>query len=125
MKNCQTNQYCSPKRLVPAGRILVTLRCYALAAGYPGELMIDALQELVLPLIAFALMVGVLNLRHTTSGTGRITAWSLMYYLMSMVLAVGIAIALVSSQIPYQGFMQLLVPSLTLALCLWLACCGG
>ena len=58
--------------------------------------MISALQELVLPLIAFALAVGVLNLRHTTSGTGRITAWSLLFYLLSMVIAVGIAIALVS-----------------------------
>ena len=30
--------------------------------------MISALQELVLPLIVFALMTGVLNLRHTTTG---------------------------------------------------------
>ena len=37
-------------------------------AGYPGELMLSALKELVLPLIAFALMTGVLNLRHTRVG---------------------------------------------------------
>lgn len=37
-------------------------------AGYPGELLINALQELVLPLIILALMTGVLNLRHTTTG---------------------------------------------------------
>ncbi|EIE22044.1 Sodium:dicarboxylate symporter [Coccomyxa subellipsoidea C-169] len=62
--------------------------------GYPGELLINALQELVLPLIVLALMTGVLNLRHTTTGTGRITTWSLCYYLLSMVLAVIIGIAL-------------------------------
>ncbi|KAK9909594.1 hypothetical protein WJX75_004641 [Coccomyxa subellipsoidea] len=62
--------------------------------GYPGELLINALQELVLPLIILALMTGVLNLRHTTTGTGRITTWSLCYYLLSMVLAVIIGIAL-------------------------------
>lgn len=37
-------------------------------AGYPGVLLLNALKELVLPLIAFALMVGVLNLRHTKAG---------------------------------------------------------
>ena len=40
--------------------------------------MISALQELVLPLIVFALMTGVLNLRHTTTGYGcrfRCVAW--------------------------------------------------
>ena len=36
--------------------------------GYPGELMLSALKELVLPLIAFALMTGVLNLRKTRVG---------------------------------------------------------
>lgn len=36
--------------------------------GYPGELLIRALQELVLPLMVFALMSGVFNLRHSGSG---------------------------------------------------------
>lgn len=37
-------------------------------AGYPGELFLNALQELVLPLIALALLNGVLSLRHSTAG---------------------------------------------------------
>ena len=36
--------------------------------GYPGELFLNALQELVLPLIALALLNGVLALRHSTAG---------------------------------------------------------
>ena len=36
--------------------------------GYPGELFLNALQELVLPLIALALLNGVLSLRHSTAG---------------------------------------------------------
>ncbi|CAM6128540.1 unnamed protein product [Calypogeia fissa] len=63
--------------------------------GYPGEMLIRALEELILPLIVFALMVGILNLRHTPGGTGRIVRWALCYYLLSMVLAVGVGIALV------------------------------
>lgn len=63
--------------------------------GYPGELLIRALQELVLPLMVFALMSGVFNLRHSGSGTGRIIWWSLLYYLLSMILAVCLGIALV------------------------------
>ncbi|KAG0602013.1 hypothetical protein M758_11G154600 [Ceratodon purpureus] len=63
--------------------------------GYPGELLIRALQELVLPLMVFALMSGVFNLRHSGSGTGRIIRWSLLYYLLSMILAVILGIALV------------------------------
>lgn len=38
------------------------------ATGYPGEILIRALQELVLPLMVFALMSGVFNLRHTQGG---------------------------------------------------------
>lgn len=41
---------------------------YYRMAGYPGELLIRALQELVLPLMVFALMSGVFNLRHSGSG---------------------------------------------------------
>lgn len=63
--------------------------------GYPGELLIRALQELVLPLMVFALMSGVFNLRHSASGAGRIIRWSLLYYLMSMLLAVSLGITLV------------------------------
>ncbi|BBM98413.1 hypothetical protein MPTK1_1g13310 [Marchantia polymorpha subsp. ruderalis] len=63
--------------------------------GYPGELMIRALQELILPLIVFALMTGVLNLRHNSGGIARIIRWSLSYYILSMLLAVGVGIALV------------------------------
>lgn len=63
--------------------------------GYPGELLIRALQELVLPLMVFALMSGVFNLRHSSSGAGRIIRWSLLYYLMSMLLAVTLGITLV------------------------------
>jgi solute carrier family 1 (high affinity glutamate transporter) protein 2 len=63
--------------------------------GYPGELLIRALQELVLPLMVFALMSGVFNLRHSASGAGRIIRWSLLYYLMSMLLAVTLGITLV------------------------------
>ena len=40
----------------------------ALCPGYPGELFLNALQELVLPLIALALLNGVLSLRHSTAG---------------------------------------------------------
>ncbi|XP_024360060.1 uncharacterized protein [Physcomitrium patens] len=68
---------------------------YYRMAGYPGELLIRALQELVLPLMVFALMSGVFNLRHSGSGTGRIIRWSLLYYLLSMILAVILGIALV------------------------------
>ncbi|EFJ34670.1 hypothetical protein SELMODRAFT_438697 [Selaginella moellendorffii] len=64
--------------------------------GYPGELFIRALQALVLPLIMLALMSGVFSLRHTTSGVGRITKWSLLYYLLSMMLAVVLGIVMVS-----------------------------
>ncbi|KAG0584743.1 hypothetical protein KC19_3G231300 [Ceratodon purpureus] len=63
--------------------------------GYPGEILIRALQELVLPLMVFALMSGVFNLRHSASGAGRIIRWSLLYYLMSMLLAVSLGITLV------------------------------
>jgi len=63
--------------------------------GYPGELLIRGLQELVLPLMVFALMSGVFNLRHSASGAGRIIRWSLLYYLMSMLLAVTLGITLV------------------------------
>lgn len=38
------------------------------ATGYPGEILIRALQELVLPLMVFALMSGVFNLRHNQGG---------------------------------------------------------
>ncbi|MCO5546782.1 hypothetical protein L7F22_000218 [Adiantum nelumboides] len=71
--------------------------------GYPGELMIRALEELVLPLIMLALMTGVFSLRSTNSGTGRITRWSLLYYLLSMLLAVGLGISLVYSIRPGRG----------------------
>ncbi|XP_024540264.1 neutral amino acid transporter B(0) isoform X3 [Selaginella moellendorffii] len=63
--------------------------------GYPGELYLRALQQLVLPLIVFALMSGVFSLRHTQHGVGRITRWSLFYYLISMLLAVVVGITLV------------------------------
>ncbi|XP_024525560.1 excitatory amino acid transporter 4 isoform X1 [Selaginella moellendorffii] len=63
--------------------------------GYPGELYLRALQQLVLPLIVFALMSGVFSLRHTQHGVGRITRWSLFYYLISMLLAVVLGITLV------------------------------
>lgn len=43
------------------------MKCHRVA-GYPGELLIRALQELVLPLMVFALMSGVFNLRHSSSG---------------------------------------------------------
>lgn len=42
--------------------------CTACDLGYPGEMLIRALEELILPLIVFALMVGILNLRHTPGG---------------------------------------------------------
>ncbi|KAH7300017.1 hypothetical protein KP509_24G041200 [Ceratopteris richardii] len=71
--------------------------------GYPGELMIRALQELVLPLIMLALMNGVFSLRNTDSGTGRITRWSLLYYLLSMFLAAGLGIGLVYIIRPGRG----------------------
>jgi hypothetical protein len=41
---------------------------WGLRAGYPGELFLNALQELVLPLIALALLNGVLSLRHSSAG---------------------------------------------------------
>ncbi|KAK9837108.1 hypothetical protein WJX81_003155 [Elliptochloris bilobata] len=62
--------------------------------GYPGELFLNALQELVLPLIALALLNGVLSLRHSTAGAGRVMGWALFYYFLSMVLAVILGIAL-------------------------------
>ncbi|KAJ7207655.1 hypothetical protein O6H91_Y483000 [Diphasiastrum complanatum] len=63
--------------------------------GYPGEIFIRALQALVLPLIVFALMSGVFSLRRTPNGVGQVTRWSLIYYLLSMLLAVGLGIGLV------------------------------
>lgn len=48
--------------------LFVCLFVCLLLPGYPGELMINALQELVLPLIALALMTGVLALRKTKTG---------------------------------------------------------
>lgn len=71
--------------------------------GYPGELMIRALEELVLPLIMLALMSGVLSLRSTNNGTGRISRWALLYYVLSMLLAVGLGIGLVYSIRPGRG----------------------
>ncbi|GAQ87191.1 dicarboxylic acid transport [Klebsormidium nitens] len=63
--------------------------------GYPGELFLNGLSELVLPLVALALMCGVMSLRHTTSGAANIATWSMMYYFTSMFLAVSLGIGLV------------------------------
>lgn len=85
---------------------LYNLNCSSLTIeliGYPGELMIRALEELVLPLIVLALMNGVFSLRSTENGTLRITRWSLLYYLLSMLLAVGMGICLVYSIKPGRG----------------------
>lgn len=85
---------------------LYNLNCSSLTIeliGYPGELMIRALEELVLPLIVLALMSGVFSLRSTNDGTGRITRWSLLYYLLSMMLAVGLGISLVYAIRPGRG----------------------
>ncbi|KAI5074513.1 hypothetical protein GOP47_0010474 [Adiantum capillus-veneris] len=85
---------------------LYNLNCSSLTIeliGYPGELMIQALEELVLPLIVLALMSGVFSLRNTNDGTGRITRWSLSYYLLSMILAVGLGISLVYAIRPGRG----------------------
>ncbi|MCO5610389.1 hypothetical protein L7F22_064625 [Adiantum nelumboides] len=88
------------------GGSLYNLNCSSLTIeliGYPGELMIQALEELVLPLIVLALMSGVFSLRSTNDGTGRITRWSLFYYLLSMTLAVGLGISLVYVIKPGRG----------------------
>eukprot|EP00250_Pteridium_aquilinum_P018171 c23976_g2_i2 orf=504-1859(-) len=85
---------------------LYNLNCSSLTIeliGYPGELMIRALEELVLPLVVLALMSGVFSLRSTNNGTGRITRWSLLYYLLSMMLAVALGISLVYTIRPGRG----------------------
>ncbi|KAH7300026.1 hypothetical protein KP509_24G041400 [Ceratopteris richardii] len=91
---------------IALGGGLYNLNCSALVIeliGYPGELMIRALEELVLPLVMLALMNGVFSLRNTGSGTGRITRWSLLYYLLSMFLAAGLGISLVYIIRPGRG----------------------
>ncbi|KAI5069509.1 hypothetical protein GOP47_0016140 [Adiantum capillus-veneris] len=91
---------------ISLGAGLYNLNCSKLVIeliGYPGELMIRALEEIVLPLIMLALMTGVFSLRSTNSGTGRITRWSMLYYLLSMLLAVGLGISLVYSIRPGRG----------------------
>lgn len=49
-------------------RSLIILFGRFIDPGYPGELMIRALQELILPLMVFALMSGVFALRATKTG---------------------------------------------------------
>lgn len=71
--------------------------------AYPGELLMRALQELVLPLITLALVTGVLSLRHTAAGSSRVVRWALSYYLLSMSLAVALGVALILLIRPGQG----------------------
>ncbi|KAG6555893.1 hypothetical protein Mapa_002535 [Marchantia paleacea] len=63
--------------------------------GYPGELMIRALQELILPLMTFALMCGIFALRGTKTGSGKVARWAITYYVISMFVAVAIGISAV------------------------------
>ncbi|KAG6557518.1 hypothetical protein Mapa_000792 [Marchantia paleacea] len=79
-----------------AGLYSLKLSSTAIALiGYPGELMIRALQELILPLMVFALMSGVFALRATKTGSGKVTRWALTYYILSMLIAIVIGIACV------------------------------
>ncbi|EFJ06448.1 hypothetical protein SELMODRAFT_430694 [Selaginella moellendorffii] len=70
---------------VGLGASLYNSNCSSLTIdliGYPGELYLRALQQLVLPLVVSSLMSGVFSLRQAGGG------WSLLYYILSMLLAV-------------------------------------
>ncbi|CAL8083697.1 unnamed protein product [Calicophoron daubneyi] len=67
----------------------------ATLVGYPGELLMNMLKMLIIPLIVSTLVSGIANL--DTKSCGKIGSWALLYYFITTLMAVILGIILVVS----------------------------
>lgn len=65
--------------------------------GFPGEVLMRLLKMVVLPLVAGSMVAGVCSLRASTFGMGKVARVTLLYYLLTTVLAVSIGVLAVLS----------------------------
>lgn len=56
--------------------------------GFPGEILMRLLKLVVLPLVAGSMIAGVCSLRESTFGMGKVARVTLLYYLITTVIAV-------------------------------------
>lgn len=71
--------------------------------GFPGEILMNLLRLIVLPLIAGSMVAGVCSLRESTVGMGRVARVTVLYYVATTFTAVVLGILVVTIIKPGRG----------------------